>query len=246
MPETPPAIRSLVEQETFGVLSTAHADHDGWPFASVVPYALTADGDPVVMLSNIAEHTRNIDRDPRVTLLVRENTSGDAVQASSRVAIMATARKSGDPAVEKAYFDRFPSARRMLSAHGFFLYVLEVARIRWIAGFGSMGWLERGDWAPADAPDPLAAHAAGITEHMNRDHAAALLELVAHAGAPGRAARMTGLTSAGLDVEVLSAGTGVPRHVHIPFSEPLTTPDQVRRAVMGLLGQARQARQAKR
>ena len=55
-------------------------------------------------------------------------------------------------------------------AHDFALYVLRVEHVRWIAGFGSMGWIERDEWSDAPAADPLAPHAQSISKHMNRDH----------------------------------------------------------------------------
>ena len=86
---------------------------------------------------------------------------------------------------------------------------------------------------------PLGPHAAAICAHMNADHAGALLELARHAGADGRAARLTAVDTDGLTVEVAPKGRGTPRAVRIPFPRPCTTPEAVRKTVIAMLAAAR-------
>ncbi len=242
---TPPELASivaLVSNERQGVLSTAHERHGGWPFGSLVPYVLSAEGDAVLLLSDIAEHTHNLTAEPRASLLVSDPAARERPQAAARVTLMGRAVRPKGPALETAsaaYLERFPEAKGYFAAHGFAIVVLAVERVRWIAGFGSMGWLERAGWSKACAPeDPLGAQAVGIVEHMNRDHAASVAELAAHyAKATGTGARVVGLDARGFDVEVTeSAG---PRRVRIEFPSPATTPDAVRKTVMGMLAKSR-------
>src|SRR5262245_2751000 len=117
MPKTPPPADeardalALVLRERHGVLSTAHAREGGWPFGSIVPYAVLPEGDPVVWLSAIAEHTRNLAAEPRCSLLVNDSTRLDDVQAAPRVALLARAEVlSGRAATAAAdaYRARFP------------------------------------------------------------------------------------------------------------------------------------------
>jgi heme iron utilization protein len=235
--------RSLVERERSGVLSTAHAELSGWPFGSVVPYAVLPDGDPVVLLSDIAEHTKNLAREPRASLFVADPVAREAPQSGARVTLLVRARRPDGregAAAAETYFARFPDAREMLSAHGFAAHVLEVERVRWIAGFGSMGWLSRPQWSGGPAADPVAAHADAICRHMNADHPGALVELASHfGGVEARSARMTGLDREGLDVEV-EGDLGQPaRSVRVPFPAPVSSPDEVRRTVISMLGRAR-------
>lgn len=145
-------VRKLFQDARDGVLSTAHADMDGWPFASVVPYALTDDGDGLVFLSDISEHSKNLAAEPRATLFVADPQSREQPQAGPRHAMMVRARRLAPDEVEAheaRYFARFPGAERMREAHGFELWLLECQRIRWIAGFGSMGWIDRDAWMAA-------------------------------------------------------------------------------------------------
>jgi putative heme iron utilization protein len=243
------AVRALVARERDGVLSTLHGDHGGWPFGSVVLYALTAEGDPVLLLSDVAEHTRNLRADARASLLVRDSGAREDPQAGARATLLARASvptgREGEGAAE-AYFARFPEARAHLAAHGFRPHVLRVERVRWIAGFGSMGWLDRDAWLPPSAAraDAIEAHAKAILDHMNADHAGALLELAAHhGGATAARARMTGIDARGLDVEA-EAADGSVSAVRVPFAREVTTPDEARKAVRAALASARAARGA--
>jgi putative heme iron utilization protein len=243
------AVRELVGRERQGVLSTAHADLGGWPFGSVTPYALSPAGDPLLLLSAIAEHTKNLAADPRASLLVQDSRAVDHPQAGARATLLARAAiPSGAEATSatEAYLARFPEAREYYSAHDFGVHVLRVERVRWIAGFGSMGWLDRGQWSPTrdDAGgDPLAPHARAILEHMNRDHASALLELATWAsGIEGRSARMTGVDSRGFDVGVGTARGE--RVVRVAFESPITSADAARHALIGMLAKARAKRRA--
>ena len=147
-------VRTLLTSERNATLCTAHAAMDGWPFGSIVPYALTPQGDAVVFLSDISEHCKNLQADPRATLFVADRTASDEPQSGPRHAMLAKARcPEGDEqaAAEALYFARFPHAERMRSAHGFQVWLLECQRIRWIAGFGAMGWIERAEWTSASS-----------------------------------------------------------------------------------------------
>jgi putative heme iron utilization protein len=144
--------RALVARERHGVLCTAHALHDGWPFGSIVPYALTPEGDPVVLLASIAEHTKNLLADPRASLFVADSGADDDPQAGARVTLLARAEIPQDAALlvaRAAWVERWPDREMDTEGHGFALHVLRVVRVRWIAGFGEMGWLDRESWSGA-------------------------------------------------------------------------------------------------
>lgn len=237
------AMRTLFEQERHGVLCTAHAGLGGWPFGSIVPYAVLPGGDAVVFLSDIAEHTKNLLRDARASLFVADPAAAARPQAGARVDLLVrAAQPAADEvaAVEACYFARFPGAEAMRSAHGFAVWRLEVDCVRWIAGFGEMGWIDRATWSGAG--DPLAAHAADIVEHMNDDHAGAVVELAAHfAGVAATSARITGVDRGGFAVRAVDHD-GTEHDVRVPFAAAADTPDAVRRAAIALLQAARRAR----
>jgi putative heme iron utilization protein len=148
-------MRALLDRERHGVLSTAHAAHGGWPFGSIAPYALTPDGDPVLVLSSIAEHTKNLIADPRASLLVADSESRDDPLSGARVTLLGRAERPDGPALlvaRSAYLARFPDVEGRLAAHDFAIHVIRVERVRWIAGFGEMGWLSRASWAAQGGP----------------------------------------------------------------------------------------------
>lgn len=235
-------MRALVEAQRHGVLCTAHTGLGGWPFGSVVPYVLDSHGDPLVFLSDIAEHTRNVRRDGRASLFVADPAAAARPQAGARVTLLVRAAQPPTDelaAAEACYFAAFPGAVAMREAHGFHVYRLEVDQVRWIAGFGSMGWIDRAHWS--GEPDPLAPHAASIVAHMNEDHGDAIGELVAFFGgvAAGRA-HLTAVDRGGFTATA-DGRDGEPHEVRLPFPVACTTPDAVRHAAIAMLRAARRA-----
>jgi putative heme iron utilization protein len=137
-------LRQLLEAERQGVLATLSARRPGWPFTSVAPYATSGDGEPLLLLSELAEHTRNLRQDPRCSLLVQDSTAADDPQAGARVALMGTleplaGQLHGD--AEPRYTTRHPQAARYLLLGDFHLWVLHLEEARYVNGFGDMGWL---------------------------------------------------------------------------------------------------------
>jgi putative heme iron utilization protein len=220
--------RELLLKEYRGTLSTLSKAMPGFPFGSVVPYCLDARGLPLILISRIAQHTHNLQADPKCSLLVGERAAED-VQAVGRLTFMAQARKLEDePEVEAAaqrYYRYFPESRNYHSAHDFEFWVLEPVRHRYIGGFGAIHWLDEVTLA-----NPFAGKAeAGMVEHMNADHAKAIAHYVKLAGLPvHEPAHMAGVDSEGLHLRI---GQGV---WWLPFAAPCNTPQQVREALVSL------------
>jgi putative heme iron utilization protein len=139
-------IRALLENETTGVLATLSASRAGWPFASIAQYALTDRGEPVLLLSSLAEHTRNLQADDRASLLVQDHaTVSTDPQAGARITILGQIEAVPEPGLHgtrEHYLRRHPAAAEYLALGDFRLYVLRVREARFIGGFGDMGWLD--------------------------------------------------------------------------------------------------------
>ena len=140
-------VRKLLDDQDFGVLSTYSVEVEGFPFGSVTPYSLSDRYNPLIYISNIAQHTKNIDRDNRVALTILEKVSyGDNAkpQSHGRVTIMGKASRvpTEKTSLFQNYYKRFPEAKSYQQAHGFYLYQIEPVRIRYIGGFGKIFWLE--------------------------------------------------------------------------------------------------------
>jgi putative heme iron utilization protein len=215
--ETSSPSRSLVLEESFGVLSTISLDVPGYPFGSVTPYCMDRTCRPIIYISPIAQHTRNILKDPRVSLTVVERGDSDDVQARGRATCLANAVEAdSDSEIRERYFRYFPSARQYDQTHSFVFFRLELVRVRFIGGFGQIFWVEPREFS---LPNPFsAAEEARIVQHMNEDHADVLGRLT------GSNCTMVGLDSEGFDL--LKAE----RKIRIPFALPVTTMEEARRA----------------
>ncbi|MFI8559961.1 HugZ family protein [Pseudomonas putida] len=225
--------RELLLKEYRGVLSTHSKSMPGFPFGSVVPYCLDAQGHPLILISRIAQHTNNLHKDPKCSLLVGEREAED-VQAVGRLTVMAEAHKLEDTqAIEAAaerYYRFFPDAADYHKAHDFDFWVLQPVRHRYIGGFGAIHWLDQVTLA-----NPFAGKAeAGMIAHMNADHANAIAHYVELTGLPRHAqAEMVGIDSEGMHLRI---GQGI---YWLPFPSVCNTPTQIREALV-LLARADQ------
>lgn len=220
--------RELLLKEYRGMLSTHSKSMPGFPFGSVVPYCLDAQGQPLILISRIAQHTHNLQKDPKCSMLVGERGAED-VQAVGRLTYLAEARKLEDSAAIEAaaerYYRYFPDSQNYHKAHDFDFWVLEPVRHRYIGGFGAIHWIDRLTLA-----NPFAGKAeASMIEHMNADHAKAIAHYVALAGLPkSEPAQLVGIDSEGMHLRI---GQGL----HwLAFATPCNTPTQVREALVYL------------
>lgn len=203
-------VRRWLLSATTATLCTlaAEAEIAGWPFGSLAPFALGADGTPLLLLSALAQHTKNLRRDPRLALFVRDPAPAEDAQASWRVTVLGHARPLEQPELEEAharYCARVPNAPSYLGTHDFTYFALDPLRVRAIGGFGAIRWLA----GEAVLRDPLSGGmreaAPGIIAHMNADHEESLRTIVA-AGTgilPARA-RMQAIDRAGFLVATTS------------------------------------------
>ncbi|MGD1983318.1 MAG: DUF2470 domain-containing protein [Chromatiaceae bacterium] len=184
-----------------GVLGTQSAALPGYPFGSVVPFVLGRDGEPLLLLSPLSQHTRNIEQEPRCCLTLKADEAGD-VQQHARLTALGELRRTEPESDAERYFRYFPQARDYHASLGFHFYRLDTIRMHWNGGFATARWIgpER-----IVRPNPLeAATEARIIEHMNADHQAALRTYLgpsvsAHVD-PGQAVEMLGIDADGMDL----------------------------------------------
>ena len=133
--------RELVQAAATATLATLGAD--GAPFASLVTMAATADGAPVMLLSDLAEHTRNLRRDARASLLiVAPGGEGGDPLAGARVTLTGTVAPSDDEDGRRHFLARHPGAERTAAFRDFRFYRFTTTRAHLIAGFGRIVDLE--------------------------------------------------------------------------------------------------------
>jgi hypothetical protein len=222
------------------MLSTLSRRRPGHPFGSVMPYAPDERGGPIVLISSMAMHTQNLETDPRASLLVTQPGWSDDPLAGGRVTLMGRAARLPEreraPARE-TYLARHPNAEFWVDFEDFAFWRLEVEDVYFVGGFAAMDWVT-GDAYAAARPDPLADAAEGIVEHMNRDHAAALLTLArAHADADADEATMLSVDRLGFRVRVRS---GERLHgARVGFPLEVATAEQCRAALIEMIRAAR-------
>jgi len=236
--------RTLVGSGTRGALSTIAADPPGYPYGSVASYGLDDRGNPLFFVSLMAEHTQNAMRDPRASLLVTEPVpDGADPLASGRVSLLgrleAVADGDRDVARER-YLAANPVAAYYIDFGDFTFFRLGVEAIRYVGGYGRMSWVDPADYAVAEA-DPLAGAAAGIIEHMNADHADAQVLYCQHflGLADTTAATMSAVDRYGFDMVAVGPGGRVA--VRLAFPAECTTGEEVRRAMVDMVTEARTA-----
>jgi putative heme iron utilization protein len=236
-------VRALYARERNGMLCTLSKKMAGWPFGSITPYAVAAGGEPVILISEIAEHTRNLREDARASLLIQDSQALDDPQAAARVTLMGYAMPVPAPYVEDArrrYLDLFPGSASYFQIHDFTLFQIKVSRVRFIGGFGEIHWLD-GDEVIAGAGsklDPLAPHIEMICKHMDEDHADALrLYSAAFAQTEAGAAEMIHVDSEGFDMIAITESRH--KHLRIAFPNRVTTTDDVRREMVEMVRLAR-------
>ncbi len=171
--------RTLASIGLIGSLGTHSRKFPGFPFGSMMPFAADHLGRPVFFISSMAMHTQNLQQDGRASLLITQpDVAGDPL-GSARLTLVGTAKGAPADEVRDLYLSRYENARYWQDYSDFAYYRLEVEGVYFIGGFGVMGWVSAEEYAVA-TPDPLAAVAPGIIEHMNADHSDALRRIARH------------------------------------------------------------------
>ena len=175
--------RKFLRSTRSGVLSTHSARAEGYPFGSVAPFVLDHDCQPIILISNIAEHTKNIIVNPKVSLLAF--AGAEDLQANARLTLLGEAVKifkDADADLRTRYLRYLPQAAGYFDMHDFSFYRIHIHQARYIGGFGRMSWLADTDLFSniTTVESTLAKQETAIIEHMNADHADNLLNYCKH------------------------------------------------------------------
>ncbi|MBL6597894.1 MAG: DUF2470 domain-containing protein [Alphaproteobacteria bacterium] len=194
--------RHLLRSRDRAVLSTLHGDRSGWPHGSLVLTACAHDASPLLLISDLAEHTRNLGNDPRVSLLFDGTEGLDDPLTGPRVSVLGRAKITSDPYSRARFLSRHPSAAIYAGFADFQLYRVEIEAAHLVAGFGRIDWVE-GDEVRFESSKPLIEQEADIVAHMNDDHASAIQIYAEHlAEMEGEGWRMTGCDPEGFDLRL--------------------------------------------
>jgi heme iron utilization protein len=222
--------RRLMRAADRASLATAQ---QGWPYASLTLVALGQDASPLLLLFNLAEHTKNLKRDPRASLLFDGTAGRDDPLTGPRVTVMGEVAQASGPLMVARFVRRHPSAARYAGFADFRLYRLQVARAHLVAGFGRIDWIEGASLLSPVAP-ALEAAETDILAHMNADHAATIdLYAARLLGLSGEGWRLTGVDPEGAD---LRRGGAVAR---LDFRAPVGDAEGARAELVRLAKAAR-------
>jgi len=231
--------RTIAAANNAATLATLTSDGDPW--ASLVAYGLL-NGAPVLCVSNLAEHGRNLAAKPRASLSIVTASSDADPLATGRITLAGrvTPPAADEHAARTAYLYAVPASRFYLEFSDFTLWVLQVERVRWVGGYGRMDSASGEQYLAAE-PDPVTPAAAGAIAHLNADHADALTAMAkAFGGYPDTAnAVCTDIDRYGLDLRVHTP-RGV-AYTRVGFPEPLSSATQLRSVTAELARAAAQA-----
>jgi heme iron utilization protein len=232
--------RTLVYVMRIGSLATLSRKQPGFPFGSVMPYGLDEHGRPIFLISTMAMHTRNLQADPRASLLVTQNDAGADPLGASRVTLVGNILPIPQPEVAEArqlYLARYANSKYWVDYEDFSFYRMDVVDIYYVGGFGVMGWVSASEYVRSQ-PDPLADSMAEIIQHMNVDHKDALVLLAQKfARIESQEATMTAVDRLGFHLR-LKTQEGV-RGARIAFLREVSNSVETRRVLVEMVQQAR-------
>lgn len=207
-----------------------------WPYASLVIVAVDHDLSPLLLLSDLAEHTRAIKADGRVSLLF-DGTAGLAQPLTGpRVTVLGRAAIIDDERLKRRFLARHPDAEMYAGFRDFHFYRVALERAHLVGGFGKIAWVEAAELLPEAPPPALVEAEEGIVSHMNEDHADAVgLYASKLLKSPDTGWRLTGIDRDGVD---LRSGGEIAR---LALPNPVTGPEEARKALIALVSKARAA-----
>ncbi len=227
------AAKKLLREGRSGALATLMTG-SGDPFCSLVNIATDPAGAPLLLLSTLAVHTKNILADARVSLMLDERKEGDPLEGA-RVMLMGKAVVAGDAAARAAYLRRQPEAEMFAGFADFAFYRIEIGAAHLVAGFGRIVDLSSRDVLTdlSDAQELVAAEA-GAIYHMNADHAdACRLYATKLLGGPEGDWRCVGIDPEGIELQQGRAA------LRLPFPQRVTGPGPLRAVLKDLADKTR-------
>lgn len=233
MGETGRQVRDLIRAAERAVLATALAGAASHPYASLVLVASAMDGSPLLLVSELAEHTKNLARDARLSLLFDGTAGLDDPLTGPRASVLGRAAFSNDANERARFLARHPSAETYAGFVDFRLYRVAVERAHLVAGFGRIRWVDGAEVLLTDTHS-LAEAEPDILDQMNRDHADAIRlyasNLLGQTQGPWR---MVGIDAEGCDLRAEG------RLARLPFETPVRSAEAAWRELVRLAHAAR-------
>ena len=221
------AARQMLRSQRYGALCTLSKKFNGHPFGSIVPYLVDHDGSLFILISSLAEHTRNIQFDPRVSLVTHSQDSPD-IQSQGRITLVGEVQPAANKVqIGKRYLRYFPESQNLFAMDDFSFYRIVPHTLRFIGGFGKIHWVSADSYLMPSYP--LAEQEDDVVTHMNADHR----DTLSHYWKPfhqdaALKVEMPGIDCDGFD---LCADSKILR---IDFAEEVLDAQQVRSALVSM------------
>lgn len=135
----------LVEKSKTAALGSMQKD---MPFISLVPYAIDKKGNPIIYVSSLAVHTKNLQKSPNCSLMVSRENKEDVFN-SQRLTFLGRMEKVPEKEIEevkKAYLEKYPDQEYLLELEDFAFYRMTITKIYYVGGFGDINWIELKDY----------------------------------------------------------------------------------------------------
>ena len=225
--------RMMLRAHRYGVLSTISKKFDGYPFGSITPYLVDHDGSLLILISTLAEHTKNILQDPRVSIITHDQRDPH-IQTQGRVTALGDAKL--EPEREQTglrYLRYFPEAAGYFAMHDFSFYRISPKSIRYIGGFGRIHWVDMENYTVQHYP--LIEEESGVVEHMNSDHQDTMRNYCNHY----RQYTALDVAMLGIDIDGFDVRAD-DRVFRFDFAQPVTDAQQARKALVEMARAAKQ------
>ncbi len=224
--------RQFLRSTRHGVLSTHSSKFAGYPFGSVTPFVLDSDCQPIILISSIAEHTKNIAVNAKVSLLVF--AEGADLQANARLTLIGEAAQinKDDSDLRARYLRYLPQSAGYFDMHDFAFYRISIHQARYIAGFGKMGWADGNEIGAAS--NSIAALENGMLQHMNADHVDSMLAYCQHFyNVRPQSIELIGVDSDGFDIRA-TINEDTTNILRFNFESPIFDAQSARAAFVAL------------
>lgn len=218
----------LLKQESYGVLSTHSLEMEGFPFGSIVPYCQDREGEVTILISRLAQHTKNLMENGRCSLLVSDSAAGDK-QTAGRLTLMCEGEKVPAESIAARFYRYFPSNQGYHDELDFEFYRLTLVKARYIAGFGKIHWIGSDSFLQTSPFEEQAE--AGIVNHMNEDHLDAIRHYCDLFDIPVDQGLQP--TMAGIDADGMHLRVGDRLH-RIQFERTISNPKEAREILVEL------------
>ena len=233
-PDYAATARNLMRRAISAALATAQADAQGHPYGSLVTVTCDTDASPILLFSELADHTRNLARDSRASLLFDAAAGLKNPQTGGRVSVQGRIEKTTDERHRRRFLARHPSAAAYAGFGDFHFYRMAVDRAHYVGGFGKTEWIDGADLLfDGKIAAAIAEAETDVIGHMNKDHVDSLAAYANRLlGRRGKRWKMIGVDPEGVDLSL----SGKP--ARLDFDSPVGNRQALRDKLVELAGTA--------